>query len=212
MSDLSQPLFMTQISEWFATQPKGVRSRILILFAVIAAIIGVLVSQQLGQSQIAAPAQVQSQQPLEIDGIAGDEPLVIPVDALHVHVVGEVLQPGLYQLDFGSRVSDVIAAAGGFTDQALQTSVNLARQLSDGEQVVVLSNVENSSNSGSGLISINRANASELDSLPGIGPALAQRIIDHREKTGGFSAISELQEVSGIGEKVFADIEPLVTL
>lgn len=203
---------MTQITDWFSNQPRGIRSKIVIFAGVLTLILGVLVSQQLGEAQISAPEPLQSEQFGEIVGSGAEEPPLLPTDALHVHVVGEVLQPGLYQLDFGSRVSDVIAAAGGFTEKALQTSVNLARQLSDGEQVVVLSASDVSENSDSGLISINRASASELDSLPGIGPALAARIIDHREKTGGFSAISELQEVSGIGDKVFAEIEQLVTL
>lgn len=173
----------------------------------VAALIGILFSQLHTQQSSEQGSAPQSPQEQSFDLVVDN-----PLESLHVHVVGEIVQPGLYQLDFGSRVSDAIAAAGGFSANALQTSVNLARQLSDGEQVVVLSVTEESGEQQSNLVSLNRATATELDSLPGIGPALAERIIKHRTETGGFSSVAELQEVSGIGEKVFAEIEPLVTL
>lgn len=197
---------MTSLSEWFSTQPKSVRVRILATVSVTAIAFGVLFSQFQNDSTL-------SEQVSSPTGGLEETSLPLPTQgALHVHIVGEVLQPGLYQLDFGSRVSDAIAAAGGFTELAQQTSVNLARVLSDGEQVVVLSTAAEAGASDSGLVSLNRATAEELDSLPGIGPALAERIIEHRTASGGFSSITQLQEVSGIGEKVFAQLEPLVTL
>jgi competence protein ComEA len=129
-----------------------------------------------------------------------------------VHVVGEVSSPGLYELALGSRVEDAIRAAGGFLDTAVQHSVNLARTLSDGEQIVVLGEQDLGSGSSGGLVSLNRSDASQLDTLPGVGPALAARIIDLRTQLGSFSDIRQLREVSGIGEKLFANIKDLVTL
>ena len=198
---------MASLLDWIRNQPRGIQLKLLGSGIAVATLFGVLFSQ-LYVSEKAG--QEQNQQSIEAQTF--DVILDNPTESLHVHVVGEIVQPGLYQLDFGSRVSDAIAAAGGFSPNALQTSVNLARQLSDGEQVVVLSVVADSGEQQSDLVSINRATAAELDSLPGIGPALAERIIKHRTETGGFSSVSQLQEVSGIGEKVFAEIEPLVTL
>jgi competence protein ComEA len=131
---------------------------------------------------------------------------------LFVHVVGEVAEPGLYQLPLGARIQDAIAAAGGFTAEALAHSVNLARNLSDGEQVVVLSHSEEGELEQNAKLSINRSTAQQLEALPGVGPALAKRIVDYRKSVGSFSDIRQLREVSGIGERLFAQISELVTL
>lgn len=133
--------------------------------------------------------------------------------AIQVHVVGEVSSPGLYELNLGARVEDAISLAGGFTEVAVEHSVNLARILSDGEQLVVLGEQDlEGSDSAGGLISINRASIDQLDKLPGVGPALAERILELRTSLGSFSDIRQLREVPGIGEKLFARIKDLVTL
>lgn len=208
MTSRSKTLDMSVLSNWFSTQPKPVRIRLGLTAVGVVVVFGVVFSQGQNQSLNAMPTGSQKSD-------SSVDPLPVTsseFSALHVHVVGEVLRPGLYQLDFGSRVSDAIGAAGGFTELALQTSVNLARQLTDGEQLVVFSTETEAENGNGGLVSLNRASATELDSLPGIGPALADRIIAYRTETGGFSSVTQLQEVSGIGDKVFAEIEPLVTL
>jgi len=134
---------------------------------------------------------------------------------LYVHIVGEVVTPGMYQLPLGARLVDAVFAAGGLTELADNSSVNLARELSDGEQVVVSSVNEQSETLGTssgGLISINRASDKELEELPGIGPALSARIIAWREANGGFKSIEDLLKVSGIGENLLSGLKDSVTL
>lgn len=134
---------------------------------------------------------------------------------LYVHVVGEVASPGMYQLPIGARLVDAVFAAGGLTDQADNASVNLARELADGEQIIVFSinqAGDTSGTSASGLVSLNRAGDKELENLPGIGPALAGRIVAWREANGGFKSVQDLLKVSGIGEKLLSGVIDLVTL
>ena len=134
---------------------------------------------------------------------------------LYVHIVGEVASPGMYQLPLGARLVDAVFAAGGLTDQADNSSVNLARELSDGEQVVVYKIGDSTETGGAapgGLISINRATAEQLEELPGIGPALSARIIAYRDANGGFKAKEDLLNVSGIGDSIFSGFVDLITL
>ena len=143
------------------------------------------------------------------------EPKDIKTPKIYVHVAGSVKSPGIYQLDSGTRVYDAVLAAGGFTSKANQASVNMARALNDGEQLLISSgsgpqSLENSMTST--LISLNQASASQLEDLPGVGPALAGRIIDWRTANGGFKAKEDLLNVAGIGDKLFASVKDLVTL
>jgi competence protein ComEA len=134
---------------------------------------------------------------------------------LYVHVVGEVEAPGMYQLPIGARLVDAVFAAGGLTEEADNASVNLARELTDGEQIIVFSISQEGQSPGanaSGLISLNRAGDKELEELPGIGPALAGRIVAWREANGGFKSVQDLLKVSGIGENLLAGVIDLVTL
>jgi competence protein ComEA len=132
---------------------------------------------------------------------------------IFVHVAGEVKKPGLYGLEVGSRVEDAIELAGGMTKSAFEQSVNLARMVSDGEQIVVLDKSQVSTGGmSSTFISLNNATQEQLESLPGVGPALAQRIAEYRASIGSFSDLSQLREVSGIGEKLFAKISQQLTL
>lgn len=145
--------------------------------------------------------------------------------AIVVDVEGAVVAPGLYTLSEGARVGDAIEAAGGMTAKAATGAANLAQKVSDGEQVYVLSQEEQAQQgtqnlafpqgssgmqSSSGKTNINTASAEELQSLDGIGPALSQRIVDHRQANGRFSSIEELKNVSGIGEAKFASIKDAI--
>lgn len=134
---------------------------------------------------------------------------------VYVHIVGEVASPGMYQLPLGARLVDAVFAAGGLTEQADNSSVNLARQLSDGEQVIVFKVGDANETGGvaaGGLVSINRATAEQLEELPGIGPALSARIIAYRDANGGFKAKEDLLNVSGIGDSIFSGFVDLITL
>lgn len=159
-----------------------------------------------------------------------------------VHVHGRVAQPGLYELAPGARVVDVVAAAGGFTADAEQGGVNLARPLVDGEQLYVpavgeaaadgagggagagagaASGAGASAGSGAGggaagpgaaLVDLNSADAAALETLPGVGPATSAAILDWRRQNGAFRSVDDLLGVSGIGEKTLAKLTPLVTV
>ncbi|MEV4939075.1 ComEA family DNA-binding protein [Streptomyces zaomyceticus] len=139
-----------------------------------------------------------------------------------VDVAGKVRRPGVLTLPAGSRVADALRAAGGAKPDADLTGLNRARVLFDGEQVLVGlpglpvggqgSEVGNGAGGGGpGVpLSLNTATAEQLDTLPGVGPVLARHIVDHRTEHGGFRSVGELREVNGIGERRFADLEPLV--
>ena len=135
--------------------------------------------------------------------------------ALIIDVTGEVVSPGVYELPAGSRVIDAIKAAGGARPKAALSDLNLARIIKDGEQIYVdpIYKAGVSIRAGSkaaaprGPININRASASELDSLDGIGPVIAKRIIAYRTTNGAFLAIEDLLKVSGIGDAKLAQFK-----
>ena len=129
-----------------------------------------------------------------------------------VHVAGAVVEPGLYEVATGSRVQDAVALAGGFADGAVESSVNLARMVSDGEQIVVLHQSQLSIGGSGGFISLNSATEAQLESLTGIGPAMAARIVEYRAQIGSFSSVEQLTEVPGIGSKLLEKIRDQLTL
>lgn len=148
-------------------------------------------------------------------------PIVIAPPKVMVDVAGGVKSPGVYELPANSRVMDAIAAAGGTRPGTDTSDINLARVVKDGEQIYVdLATASNSNVQGgspirvakkkSGPININRANARELDALPGIGPVLASRIIDYRKTNGPFTTVDDLRKVSGIGSAKFAQFKSKV--
>ena len=132
-----------------------------------------------------------------------------------VHVSGDVADPGLYTLGSGSRVSDAVEAAGGPLPDADLERLNLARPLTDGEQIVVGppdSEDAAAGTAGGSLVNVNQADAATLETLPGIGEVIAANIIAHREEHGPFVQIEDLADVSKIGDAVLADITPLITV
>lgn len=143
----------------------------------------------------------------------------LPARVIYIDVAGKVRSPGVYQLPEGSRVIDAIKMAGGARRGVDTSHINLARKLVDGEQVLITSKKFQTiaPSSGrktifTGKVSINSGTKAQFDSLPGIGPVLAQRIIDHRSKNGLFAQIADIQNVSGIGASIFAQISERLTL
>ncbi len=157
-----------------------------------------------------------------------------------VHVIGAVPRPGLYEFAEGARSQDAIDAAGGLLSSANVDAINLAALLSDGQQLNIpyksgqapveeATSLElpgspgtddfssataepSNSNTNTELININTAALEDLDSLPGIGPTIAQRIIDYRTENGPFSTIEEIMDVSGVGPATFDEIKDLITV
>ena len=155
---------------------------------------------------------------------------------IFVHVLGAVARPGLFEVHDGARVVDVVAAAGGLLPTADQAGVNLARPVADGEQLYVPLQGEvvagspaapagpqggavggdaggGGSPAGAAVkVNLNTATAADLDTLPRIGPAMAQRILDYRAAEGRFTSIEDLRDVTGIGEKTFAALKDLIVV
>lgn len=144
---------------------------------------------------------------------------------LTVHVTGAVATPGVLMLPAGARVADAVRAAGGLTGDADPGGLNLARPVSDGEQIVVpvVALPGSASRWGEppraagattadGRIDLNRATAGELEELPGVGPVLAERIVAYRAEHGPFTEVGQLREVSGIGERTFQSLAELVAV
>jgi len=145
--------------------------------------------------------------------------LVVTPEVVVLHVHGAVVEPGIVELPLGSRVVDAIAAARGPSDDADLGAVNLARVVADGEQLYVprIGEVPPPSAGGGGTdaqgrVNLNTADASALETLAGVGPALAARIIAWREQNGPFRSVDELIAVSGIGAKILDGLRDQVTV
>lgn len=142
-----------------------------------------------------------------------------------VDVCGEVFQPGVVSLKDGARVIDAVKAAGGLMDTADRRQINLARIVTDGEQIYIPKIGENMTEQGNkninhdiamsvqnkGKININTASVAELESLNGIGKVLAERIVQYRQENGNFKEIKDIMKVSGIGEKKYEGIKDSIT-
>jgi competence protein ComEA len=131
-----------------------------------------------------------------------------------VDVAGAVERPGLYHLASGSRVADAVERAGGLTRTAERTAVNLAAPVSDGQQVLVPSRGAAAASSAApgaaGPISLSSATAEQLDTLPGVGPVTAQKIVEYRSQHGPFTSVEALDAIPGIGPARIADLKGLV--
>ncbi|MCS7223875.1 MAG: helix-hairpin-helix domain-containing protein [Armatimonadetes bacterium] len=197
--------------------------RFLALISLI--VIGVSLAVLAGKRLTEPPALILQTPPLDEENAPA---------TLKVHIKGAVARPGLYSLPYGSRVSDAVHKAKALP-QADLNALNLAQHLEDGQEVLVpekkpvskavtLTNTGNQDGSDQKMPSLttwglpprkvylNSATQSDLESLPGIGPALAKRILDYRRKKGGFKDPSEIKEVPGIGPKKFEKIKPYIGL
>lgn len=166
----------------------------------------------------------ESEDTAAADTSANEENATATSSEVVVHVTGAVSAPGVYTLPSDARVDDAVRAAGA-TAEADLSQLNLAQKLADGQKITVPAIGSASTSAGEGttttpadassdgaLVNINTASLEELETLPSIGEVRAQAIITYRETNGGFRTIEELQEVSGIGEKIFADVAPHITV
>lgn len=176
------------------------------LLAVVAVVAGVRHFDAHGQP---APLLVAPVRPKAVAPVAARRDLVVDVE-------GAVRRPGLVRLAQGSRVSDAVARAGGLTGKASRAGVNLAALVSDGEQVLVpaggaLASAAPAAAGSSGPVSLSSATAEQLDTLPGIGPVTAQKIVDYRTQHGPFRSVEGLDAIPGIGPARIAELQGLVT-
>lgn len=190
------------------------RGRALAYLAVVLALLALGGRFALGREETRAPAAPPAV-------LRAEE---APARMLVVHVVGAVRRPGLYRLPEGSRVQDALERAGGPRAKAELAAVNLAAPVADGQQVVVPARgaghapgVSGSGSSGAaglpgGTVHLNSATLDELDTLPGVGPITAQKILDYRAANGAFRSVDELDAVPGIGPTRLEELRPLVDL
>jgi competence protein ComEA len=172
-----------------------------------------------GAASLAVPAGAGGRSPSAGPGVAASPPVV-------VHVAGRVRRPGIVTLPAGARVTDAIKAAGGVRPGTSTDALNLARKVADGEQILVgtpgsaaaqgAQAAPDSTGSAGGApatpLDLNVATSEQMQQLPGVGPVLAQRIIDYRTQHGGFRTVEELRQVTGIGARRFAELKDLVRI
>ena len=178
---------------------------------------------QLGVSMDVGAARLSSSRPapIVVDDPAQEQSAE---NAIAVHVVGAVALPGLYELESGARLSDAIAKAGGPTNEAALDAVNLAAILTDGTRVEIPTRtqvqsgeyVQENSTAGtpssSAKVNINVADVTQLQTLPGIGPSTAEKIVTDRTQNGKFGSPEDLMRVSGIGEKKFEAVRDMIVV
>ena len=171
---------------------------------VVAAALGVFALMRLTGS-----GGEETGEPVRVDRSPATSPASAERAGLYVHVAGAVRRPGLVRVPAGARVAEAVLRAGGPGRKADLTGVNLAAQVEDGQQVVVPvaggagGTAGAGDASGAGVVkpSLGSATVEQLDEIDGIGPTLAERIVEYRTDNGGFSSLDELQDVDGIGEK-----------
>ena len=163
-------------------------------------------------------ARPQAADDAEPIALSTSAPTTASAPELIVDVEGKVRRPGIVTLPKGSRVVDAIKAAGGLKGKANTATLNLARKLQDGEQILV--GIEpapggapaGASGSAAGKVNLNSATMEQLDQLPGVGPVTAQSILDWRTKNGSFTKVEDLLDVKGIGQATLEDLRDLVTV
>lgn len=155
----------------------------------------------------------------EITREAAQEETPAEPETVCVYICGAVKEPDVYDLPAGSRVCDAVAAAGGMTEAADDRALNLAELLSDGQQIIVYTREETEGGESapaaakdSGKVNLNSATKEQLMTLPGIGEVRAEAILSYREEHGRFTAIEEIREISGIGEKSFEKLKGSITI
>jgi competence protein ComEA len=209
----------------------GIRQRKILLLALGLILAGcAILVWSLARGTAAEPAPADNFADTTIEEPVVDDPLPVPAPTvsppLIVYISGAVHAPDVYRLPAGARVKDVVMAAGGLTDDADPAAINLADLLADAQHVHIPQHgaapaqaqpdagaapgEPDSSGGEADLLDLNRANADDFEALPGVGQALATRIVEYREANGPFSGVDDLKQVKGIGPALFAKIAPLV--
>ena len=190
--------FETLSTWWYELHYSRLQKRALLILGVLVILFSALIVVRGNSHEVVAPPIV---------------PIQIAAPEIFIDVTGAVNKPGVYTMPANSRVIDAIKAAGDSAPGADLSTINLVRVLSDGEQIYVDATILNSAGvrvsktTHSAFININRATAGQLDSLDGIGPVIAKRIVEYRTLNGPFISIEDLQKVSGIGVAKFEQIK-----
>ena len=191
-------IFEKLVTWWFDLNFTPIQKRALLGMSAVVVVLSIFIVIRGNTDEITPPPVVVEQ---------------VQAPQIFVDVTGAVNTPGVYTLTASSRVIDAIKAAGGSAPEADLSTINLARVLADGEQIYVDAAVTNSkgvrvsTTKRSGPININRATVGDFDSLDGIGPVIANRIVSYRKTHGPFITVEDLQKVSGIGAAKFAQIK-----
>ena len=188
--------------------------KIIVIIKVIVIIIAGVVISKIGYEE--------NYEDLDVFDTAGQEIIeenqIEETNKIKIHILGEVNYNGILELEEGSRIDDAIKKAGGITDQADITKINLAYKLSDGQKLYIPSITDEETEyileneKIEEKININTATQTELETLPGVGPSLALKILNYRKENGKFKTIEEIQNVSGVGENKYEEIKEKITI
>ena len=188
--------------------------KIIVIIIVIVIIIAGVVISKIGYEE--------NYEDLDVFDTAGQEIIeenqIEETNKIKIHILGQVNYNGILELEEGSRIDDAIKKAGGITDQADITKINLAYKLSDGQKLYIPSITDEETEyileneKIEEKININTATQTELETLPGVGPSLALKILNYRKENGKFKTIEEIQNVSGVGENKYEEIKEKITV
>ena len=200
------------------------------ILSIIGGVLAVIVIILVGRGMMASPTKEKVMVTNAVNTTRVDETTTMTPQNCYVDIKGEVLRPGVYEFSCESRMQEVIKKAGGFTEEADETKINLAQKISDQMQIIVLNvqskqeggvTEENSekgnssntspSNSKQGTVNINTATLEELQTIKGIGKKKAEAILQYRKEHGAFRTKEDLLQVKGIGKKALEAIESQVT-
>lgn len=208
---------------------KSIKSKLIIVLAVLLVIIGIIYQTKKSNDELVEISyqNVIAQDMQETEEILQEN--IIETEYIKIHIAGEVRNSGIIELESGSRISDAIEKAGGITERANLDEVNLAYCLEDGQKLYIPSieekevnyitedNGENiiqetKSSSAGKIVNINKADKEDLETIPGVGPSMAEKIINYRTENGDFSSVEDLKNVSGIGEKKFESMKEYISV
>ena len=208
---------------------KNIKSKIVIVIAVLIIMIGIIYQIKKSNEELKEISyqNVIAQNVQETAEIIEED--TTEKEYIKIHITGQIKNSGIIELEVGSRISDAIEKAGGITEFANLDEVNLAYCLEDGQKLYIPSieekdveyitenNGENiiqdtKVSSASKVININKADKEDLEKIPGVGPSMAEKIVNYREENGYFNSIEDLKNISGIGEKKFESMREYISV